>query len=174
MLTELTKQYYRFECGGSVISLRYDMTALLRLEERGIAYTDIFGERTTGKVLCEFLRVGGYSERSKPSGVSKPDEPELILHEMGGRALWEHIQAAVRLALPQRDPLIIDIPEEHSGEPDMKQLRGLICDIMRKPEEFFWSSTMRELVERWTAFAVAKGYMKKPERMQMFDTEGME
>ena len=68
----------------------------------------------------------------------------------------------------------VDVPEEHSGEPDMKQLRGLICDIMRKPEEFFWSSTMRELVERWTAFAVAKGYMKKPERMQMFDTEGME
>lgn len=163
MFTELTKQYYRFECGGSVISLRYDMTAFLRLEERGIAYTDIFGERTTGKVMCEFLRVGGYS-----------DEPELILHEMGGKALWEHIQAAVRLALPVRDPLIVDVPEEHSGEPDMKQLRGLICDIMRKPEEFFWSSTMRELVERWTAFAVAKGYMKKPERMQMFDTEGME
>ena len=163
MFTELTKQYYRFECGGSVISLRYDMTAFLRLEERGIAYTDIFGERTTGKVLCEFLRVGGY-----------PDEPELILHEMGGKALWDHIQAAVQLALPVRDPLIIDVPEEGSGEPDMKQLRGLVCDIMRKPEEFFWSSTMRELVERWTAFAVAKGYMKKPERMQMFDTEGME
>lgn len=168
MFTELTRQYYRFECGGSVISLRYDMTAFLQLEERGIAYTDIFGERITGAVLCEFLRVGGYSERSKP------DEPELILHEMGGKVLWEHIQAAVRLALPVRDPLIIDVPEEHSGEPDMKQLRGLICDIMRKPEEFFWSSTMRELVERWTAFAVAKGYMKKPERMQMFDTEGME
>lgn len=163
MFTELTRQYYRFECGGSVISLRYDMTAFLRLEERGIAYTDIFGERTTGKVLCEFLQVGGYT-----------DEPELILHETGGRALWEHIQAAVRLALPVRDPLIVDVPEEHSGEPDMKQLRGLICDIMRKPEEFFWSSTMRELVERWQAFAVARGFMKKPERMQMYDTEGME
>lgn len=174
MFTELTRQYYRFECGGSVISLRYDMTAFLRLEERGIAYTDIFGERITGAVLCEFLRVGGYSERSKPSGVSKPDEPELILHETGGKALWEHIRAAVQLALPVRDPLIVDVPEEHSGEPDMKQLRGLVCDIMRKPEEFFWSSTMRELVERWTAFAVAKGYMKKPERMQMFDMEGME
>lgn len=163
MLTELTKQYYRFECGSSVISLRYDMTAFLRLEERGIAYTDIFGGRITGAVLCEFLRVGGYT-----------DDPELILHEMGGKALWEHIQAAVQLALPVRDPLIVDVPEEHSGEPDMKQLRGLICDIMRKPEEFFWSSTMRELFERWTAFAVAKGYMKKPERMQMFDMEGME
>lgn len=163
MFTELTKQFYRFECGSSVISLRYDMTAFLRLEERGIAYTDIFGGRITGAVLCEFLRVGGC-----------PDEPELILHEIGGKALWEHIRAAVQLALPVRDPLIIDVPEAHSGEQDMKQLRGLVCDIMHKPEEFFWSSTMRELVERWTAFAVAKGYMKKPERMQMFDTEGME
>lgn len=163
MFTELTKQYYRFECGGSVISLRYDMTAFLRLEERGIAYTDIFGERITGAVLCEFLRVGGY-----------PDEPELILHEMGGRALWEHIIAAVMLALPARDPLIVEVPDEAPSEPDMKQLRGLVCDIMRKPEEFFWGSTMRELAERWQVFAVVKGYMKKPERMQMFDTEGME
>lgn len=166
MFTELTRQYYRFECGGSVISLRYDMTAFLRLEERGIAYTDIFGERTTGKVLCEFLRVGGYT-----------DEPELILHEMGGAELWRHIREAVQMALPVKDPLVIDIPDEAPtklGEQDMKQLRGLICDIMRKPEEFFWSSTMRELVERWQAFAVARGFMKKPERMQMYDTEGME
>ena len=70
--------------------------------------------------------------------------------------------------------MVIDIHGEDPGEADMKRLRGLICDIMRKPEEFFWSSTLRELVERWQAVAIAKGYMKKPERMQMFDTEGME
>lgn len=163
MFTELTKQYYRFECGGSVISLRYDMTAFLRLEERGISYEDIFRGRITGAVLCEFLKAGGY-----------PGDPELILHGMGGPVLWTHLLAAVLLALPVRDPLVIDIPGEDPGEADMKRLRGLICDIMRKPEEFFWSSTMRELVERWQAFAIAKGYMKKPERMQMFDTEGME
>lgn len=169
MFTELTRQYYRFECAGSLISLRYDMTAFLRLEERGIPYTDIFGDRITGAVLCEFLRVGGYA-----SGVSKPDEPELILHEMGGAELWRHIREAVRFALPVKDPFVIDVPDEAPGEPDMKQLRGLICDIMHKPEEFFWSSTMRELFERWQAFAVVKGYMKKPERIQMYDTEGME
>ena len=163
MFTELLPQRYEFECGAGVISLRYDMTAFLRLEERGIAYSDIFGDRITGAVLCEFLRVGGY-----------PDEPELILHEAGGRALWEHIREAVRLALPERDPLVVDIPEPSAEEPDMKVLRCMVCDIMRKPEEFFWNSTMRELFGRWQAFAVAKGYMKKPERMQMFDMEGME
>lgn len=163
MFTELLPQRYEFECGGRVISLRYDMTAFLRLEERGISYADIFGDRITGAVLCEFLRVGGY-----------PDKPELILHEMGGAELWRCLREAVMLALPMKDPLVIDIPDSAPGEPDMKQLRGLICDIMGKPEEFFWSSTMRELFERWQAFAVAKGYMKKPERMQMYDTEGME
>ncbi len=163
MLTELTRQYYRFECAGSVISLRYDMTAFLRLEERGISYTDIFGDRITGAVLCEFLEAGGCT-----------DDPELILHKMGGNALWQRLRAAVLLALPARDPLVTEVPDESSGEPDMKQLRGLVCDVMRKPEEFFWDSTMRELFERWQAFAVAKGYMKKPERMQLYDTEGME
>ncbi len=165
MLKELTEQRYSFTCNGSEISLRYDMAALLCLEECGLSYKDIFGERITGAVLCEFLRVGGHA-----------DKPELILHEMGGQALWEHLQAAVLLALPVRDPLVIDVPEENGsdGEPDMGQLRCRVCDIMRKPEEFFWRSTMRELTDRWLAFAVAKGYMKKPERMQLYDTEGME
>lgn len=163
MLMELKPLRYEFESGDIKASLRYDMTAFLRLEERGLSYTDIFKETITGSVLCDFLRVGGCS-----------DDPEVILHGLGGAALWGHLRNAVQLALPVRDPLIIDVPEEHSGEPDMKQLRCLICDIMRKPEEFFWHSTMRELFERWQAFAVVKGYMKKPERMELYDTEGME
>ena len=60
------------------------------------------------------------------------------------------------------------------GNPDMKRLRCLICDVMRKPEEFFWASTLRELIERWQAFAAVKGYAKEPERVVRFATEGME
>ena len=48
-----------------------------------------------------------------------------------------------------------------------------MCDVMKKPEEFFWGSTLRELLARWQGYAVAKGYAKEPERVQMFDTEGM-
>ncbi|MCI5667792.1 MAG: hypothetical protein MR291_03385 [Oscillospiraceae bacterium] len=41
---------------------------------------------------------------------------------------------------------------------DQQRLRCLICDVMRKPDEFFCHSTMRELCERWQCFAEVKGY----------------
>ena len=97
-----------------------------------------------------------------------------VLRETGAQELWRHIRAAVMMSLPVRDPLVIDIPENAGTAPDMKRLRCLICDVMRKPEEFFWHSTMRELCERWQRFAEVKGYAEKPRRMEMFDLEGME
>ena len=57
---------------------------------------------------------------------------------------------------------------------DQQRLRCHICDVMRKPEEFFWHSTMRELCERRQCFAEVKGYAEKPRRMELFDMEGME
>ena len=102
------------------------------------------------------------------------DDPTGIMRECGAMRVWEEIRAAVLLALPERDPLALDFPEETGEAMDYRRLRCLVCDVMRKPEEFFWSSTIRELVERWQDFAVVKGFAKKPERMQMFDTEGME
>ena len=162
MVSELERLGHSFSCGGRTITLRYDMAALLRLERRGLSYGDIFAERITGRELALFLEAAG------------ADDPTGILRECGAMRVWEEIRAAVLLALPERDPLSLDFPEETGGAMDYRRLRCLVCDVMRKPEEFFWGSTIRELVERWQDFAVVKGFAKKPERMQMFDTEGME
>lgn len=166
MLTELTEKRYAFDCGGSRIVLRYDMTAFLRLEERGYSYMDIFGERITGQALCDFLECGEVGEL--------PVSAEDILHNAGGQALWDHLQNAVELAMPEHDPLVIDIPDEPGKPPDMARLRTLVCDVMRKPEDFFWHSTLRELLARWQDYAEVKGFAKKPERMELYDMEGME
>lgn len=166
MLTELKEQRYSFVYSGSEITLRYDMTALHRLEERGFLYADIFGDRISGKSLCAFLECGCVGEL--------PDNPEAILRDKGGPELWEHCRSAMLIAMPEHDPLIIDLPENPGKPPDMKRLRTLVCDVMRKPEEFFWRSTLRELFERWQDYAEVKGFVKKPERMELFDTEGMD
>lgn len=163
MFGELLPQKYALGYKG--VMLRYDMNALLRLEQRSLSYEDIFAEKITGEALCEFLAAGC-------EGL--PEAPESILHEMGAMELWRHIRKAVLLALPVYDPLVIDIPDEPGKPLDMKLLRTLVCDVMRKPEEFFWRSTMRELLERWQDYAVARGFAKKPERMELFDMEGME
>lgn len=164
MLNELERLHYCFDANGSQISLRYDMTALLELERGGLSYEDIFAERITGGALVKFLEIGCAAEI---------DGAEII-RAIGALSLWEHVRAAVMLALPVRDPLCVDISENNGEPPDMARLRCLICDIMRKPEDFFWSSTLRELFERWQEFAEVKGYAKQRDRIQMFDTEGME
>ena len=166
MLTELKEQRYGFVYGGSEITLRYDMTALLRLEERGYSYMEIFGERITGKSLCAFLECGAVGEL--------PAAAEDIQRGVGGSELWAHCRNAMLLAMPERDPLVIEIPDNPGQPPDMHRLRTLVCDVMRKPEEFFWRSTLRELLARWRDFAEIKGYAKKPERMELYDMEGME
>lgn len=166
MLTELKEQRYSFGYGGSEITLRYDMTALLRLEERGYSYMEIFGDSVKGGQLCAFLECGAVGEL--------PAAAEVILRDVGGLQLWAHCRMAMALAMPEHDPLIIDIPENPGKPPDMARLRVLVCDIMRKPERFFWRSTLRELLARWQDFAEIKGYAKKPERMELYDMEGME
>ena len=165
MFAELERLSYSFGCGEHTITLRYDIAALTRLEQCGLSYEDIFAERITGRELVTFLEAGC---------AELPMRAAEVLRKTGAQELWRHIRAAVIMSLPGRDPLVIDIPENAGTAPDMKRLRCLICDVMRKPEEFFWHSTMRELCERWQCFAEVKGYAEKPRRMEMFDLEGME
>ncbi len=164
MLPELERQHYRFDANGSQITLRYDMTALLELERGGLSYEDIFAERISGGVLVKFLEAGSKAEI---------DGAEII-RTIGALSLWGHVRTAVMLALPVRDPLCVDVSENDGEQPNMARLRCLVCDIMRKPEDFFWNSTLRELMDRWQEYAEVKGYAERRERMQMFDTEGME
>lgn len=163
MFTELERASYPLEFKGEIIRLRYDIAALLRLERRSLSYEDIFADRITGAQLCAFLEEGG----------NLPARAEEILRELGAAEVWRHIRCAVLLSLPKHDPLILDFPKP-GAQPDMKRLRCLVCDIMRKPDSFFWHSTLRELLERWQEYAVVKGLAKVPERMEMFDVEGME
>ena len=165
MFAELERLSYSFGCGEHTITLRYDIAALTHLEQCGLSYEDIFAERITGRELVTFLEAGC---------AELPMRAAEVLRETGAQELWRHIRTAVMMSLPVRDPLVIDIPENAGTAPDMKRLRCLICDVMRKPEEFFWHSTMRELCERWQCFAEVKGYAEKPRRMEMYDMEGME
>lgn len=164
MFERLIQQSYCFDAGKERITLRYDMTALLKLECSGLSYEDIFAEKITGGQLIRFLEAGSVGSTA----------PAKVLRTVGAMALWKHLRAAVLLSLPVRDPLCVDIPEGDGEPPDMVRLRCLICDIMGKSEEFFMRSTLRELLERWQEFAEVKGYAEKPEKMLMFDMEGME
>ena len=144
------------------------MNALLELENAGLDYVDIFAEKISRETIFRFF----YSGLVEKAGKLRAAE---IFKAAGALKVWEKCIEAVLLALPEPDPLLIPNTKQHENNGiDYAALRCFVCDIMRKPEDFFWSSTLRELFLRWEKFAVFKGYIKPPERMELYDTEGMD
>lgn len=167
-LGELIPLEYSFEFGGAQLHLRYDMNALLNLEREGLEFNAILGDSVRGVTVLQFLHAGLTEEIGREREVG-------IISAMGVDEVWEHCRAAVLMSLPEYDPLEIPEPSPtKNSKPDYRKLHTLICDVMRKPEELFWSSTLRELLSRWQDYAVVKGYMKPPERMELYDSEGMD
>lgn len=169
-LGELVPASYSFVYGEAQLNLRYDMAALLDLEKNGLDYNTIFAEKITGVSVLAFFRAGLVEHLGESREIA-------LVADVGIDNIWEHCRKAVQLSLPEYDPLIVPdtkVKPSEDGNPDYRRLRTLVCDVMRKPDEFFWKSTLRELLQRWQDFAVAKGYAKPPERVQLYDTEGMD
>lgn len=167
-LSELLPHEYSFDFGTAQLKLRYDMTALLSLEREGLEYKAIFANEITAATVLAFLHAGLTEDIGKEREIA-------VMTTLGIEKTWEHCRAAVVLSLPKYDPLVI--PEENrstnDGNMDYSRLRSLICDVMQKDEEFFWRSTLSELLQRWQDYAVLKGYAKPPKKVQLYDTEGM-
>ena len=156
-LGELKPAIYAMNYGEAVLHLRYDLAAFLQIEEAGHDYKDIFEKKITKATLAVFLQAG----------LRETVDKERIYKMISAAPaeIWKHCREAVLLALPQNDPLTLPDAEPSSGEGlDWKRLRMLICDEMGKDEAFFWSSTLRELTERWTIYAISKGYTKPPQK----------
>ena len=166
-LSELKPQSCALNIGSVQLHLRYDMNALLKLEQVGFSYLDIF-DVTEEKAITEFLAAGLIENIGRERAAN-------IVEKLSVTVIKTVCEAAMILALPEYDPTII--PDTKSGGNsdgfDFAKLRSMLCDEMGKPEELFWSSTIREIYQRWEAYAELKGYSKPVERMEMYDTEGM-
>ncbi len=166
MLTELEQQRYEFEFGGVVIAMRYSLADFLALEKLGIGYMDIFAEKLTAEKILTFFMIG-LTEKMSDETIEK------FVECVGFEALWNHSRSAMEQAFPKPDPLVIPEFSAEKGEFSFLRLRALVCDVMGKSEEFFWNSTLAELLERWQEYAYAMGYAKPPQRVQRYDEEGM-
>ena len=157
-LGDLKPAIYAMNYGEAVLHLRYDLAAFPKIEEAGHDYKDIFEKKITKATLAVFLQAG-----------LKEDIGTDRIYRIISAApseVWKHCREAVLLALPQNDPLTLPDaePSINSEGLDWKKLRMLICDEMGKTEEYFWGSTLRELTERWTIYAISKGYTKPPQK----------
>lgn len=167
MLTELLPRSFKFKFGECWIELRYTLRSFLMLEEHGLNYLDIFKEKVSGKTILEFFYAGLVT----PIEVKKlPEIAEIISY----KTLCDYCCKAVIQAMPKKEENVVQKPPSPNDEEfSFARLRMLICDVMGKSEDFFWDSTLGELIERWTLYARAMGYAEEPERILEFDEEGM-
>ena len=173
MLTELLPKSFKFAFGEAEIELRHTLRSFLALEERGLDYMDIFKEKVSGTTIFEFFRAG----------LVMPIEAEMMLDAkmlldiveiVGYETVWDYCKQAVLQAMPKKEENVVQKPPSPDDEEfSFVKLRTLICDVMGKSDDFFWSSTLGELTERWTLYARAMGYAEEPERIKEFDDEGM-
>lgn len=164
MLMDLVPIYYTLPFGSARIRLRYTLASFLLLEERGLTYKIIFGDTVNSAVLRDFF-VAGLADKLDDNRIDK------IIDIMGSNLL-QHIQQAVLSALPQADPLSLELPSPPSDDDvDYKKLITLFVDVMQRPQEEFWNSTLGEIIDRWQSYSICMGYSKPPKRMQLYDDD---
>lgn len=160
-LGDLLPRSYTMQYGRAVLSLRFTLSSFLSLEQQGYDYKIILSDKITGTALLAFFLAGVQEDIGK--------ERAMQMIQADHDAVWAACREAMLLALPEYDPLTIPDPElegKSSEGIDWFKLRMLICDEMGKSEEFFWSSTLRELTQRWETYAYAKGYAEPPQKMK--------
>ncbi len=167
MLKELMPRCYTFDFGGAAIYMRYDLNALLEAERGGVMWDNSLTNDYSGAELALFFRAGIIGEEIKKRA-------EGIISSLGERVVCEHCRRALLLSLPDYDPLVIPKNNGKNEPLSFVRLRACVCDVIGKSEEFFMRSTIGELLERWQEYAIVMGYAEKPERVELYDTEGME
>lgn len=155
---ERKKLYFKF--GGADLYLRYDMAALLKLEKSNI---DLYKGIVIELLKRVAFRIG------LESCIAETDIDEKYIYDveaaMSADEIGKLVEEATLLSLP--DPVVGAKPKP--GSTDYVQLFALFCDIMGKPDELFWSSTVKEIIQRWDKYAEINGYKKPAEKVRRYE-----
>ena len=172
MFIEADKKITPFCFGKATFWLRYDNRAFLNIEKEGFEPLNILKSEGNPKAVRSFL-VNGLSDFGKASGYSREEIKDianaLMTAEGFGDVLIATIALAVVNALPVA-PIGMKKPDKE-GKSDITSLMTCFCDIMGKSEEEFWSSTLREVHERWERYGAATGKIKPVEEFREFDDD---
>ena len=173
MFIELERQVVPFSVGEAEFYLRFDNRALLEIEKAGFDIFQFDAAHLTAKAAKGFLKNGircWYEESGKHSfEQTELDETAgKIIRLCGPEQISGIIAAGMLQALPE--PVIgAKPPKDTDSNTDFSRLFGFFCDIMGKSEELFWELTLREVLQRWDAYAIFMGYKKAPVEVRKYD-----
>ena len=162
LLSDCENKKFFFKFGNTQLYLRFDMAALLQLEKLNIdLYKGLLTEEQKRTAFCAGLK----------DCLAEMDVDEDYVFRIAklyeGDELSRLIEGAVLLSLPE--PVVGAKPKP--GRTDFVQLFSLFCDVMGKPDELFWKSTVREIIQRWEKYAEIMGYKKPAEKVKEFEDE---
>ena len=172
MFVELERQVVPFSVGQAEFYLRFDNRALLEIEKAGLDIFQFDAGHLTAKAAKCFLKNGlrcwykEYGERSFEE-TDLDETAGKIMRLCGAEQVAGLIAAGMLQALPE--PVIGAKPDKGDGSADFSRLFGFWCDIMGKSEELFWELTLREVLQRWDAYAIFMGYKKAPVEVRKYD-----
>lgn len=164
MLKTLTRQYVN---GGVGVKLRFPLISMLYLEHFEVTYEDlkerkniaffanagIIGAMISEEMAIHIVNTGDYSY------FEGGQKTTLKWLESNGEKAFTSIVNAWVDAYPAPD-IGEEIPDEPQGT-DHGTLRGIYCDILHRSDGEFWTSTYKEIMQRWDKYAEIKGY-KEP------------
>lgn len=171
MFLELERRRFPFSVGNAVFYLRFDNKALLEIERSGFDIFDFNAERLTVKAAKCFLAHGLRTYAEEETFEADTEEyswalADRLIKLLSPKEISAVIAAAVLEAMPEP---IIGAKSDKNEKADFSRIFCYFCDIMGKPEELFWDLTLREVFQRWDAYAVFHGYKEAPLEVKRFD-----
>lgn len=164
---------------GREYRIRYSLNALLYLELRHRPLSEILQTdlrqwtiedilMLTHAAMCS-LPENGPAVRARDFDSVVPSLEELgeLIRPADLPLLKLELMAAILKALPDPQP---DSHETGAAFHEGHQ-RALYVDVMHRPEEEFWSSTLREITRREDAFMEVKGYKEPPMQVKRYADE---
>mgnify|MGYP004455378955 FL=1 len=167
MFIEIEKKRTEFPFGEAKLWFRFDNRAFLNIEKSGLCPFDTRDISENAAKARVFISEG-LSDCLKTLGANeRKDEITNALMSGGSESVTTLIQHAVLEALPLS--ALNGNTEKSENKANAGTMLSLYCDIMHRPEEEFWSATLREITERWERYAVIKGYRKAPIQIRRYD-----
>lgn len=181
MLSSLIRKSSVVHIGGREFKIRFSLNALLYLEVEYKSIEKILQteyDKWQIEDCLQLLRAGFCDLPENRECVSNRDFTAVkpLLSELGaavGICDLPRIRLELMMAISDsfsKSRAAAGNDEEHNYYTGYGHLRAFYCDIIKRPEEEFWSSTRAEIDDRIDKYLEVKGHKEKPVIVKRYDS----
>lgn len=181
MLKDLTDRVSIIHIAGREYGVKFSQDALLYLELFFIPFDELLTRTEWDKSeivkLCRALMCSLTDNlgavRLRDWGRVRPSSEELaeLIEDRDMPLLSAEILRAALASLPTPEPSEETDRDKVSTVTTEGHLRALYVDVMGRPEEEFWQSTKRELLDRIDCYLEVRGMKEAPIRVKRYADE---